>query len=419
MKQRGSIVSPGSGWQVRLPNLLTRLLTAGTAGYPASQKNYLVATNVTGYLATISSLSYAVTYALQDFAALSMLVYGNLASATLTASVPLVHRFGRIAGGLLLTFTIFSTIFYFTAVVGRESGIQLNYLGAAAIAFLVLGIERIWLVAGVIAAAAILHLAAWFLFPPESAGVQMPQAFLTQVYVFSALSIMTIISLVVYYVFRLLQQERERSDSLLLNIMPDVIAERLKANPDSTIAERHEQASVLFADLTGFTPLAGKLEPQDIVALLDEIFSAFDAEVARIGVEKIKTIGDAYMVVSGIPMARPDHAEATADLALAMIDIMARISQDTGHDLRMRIGIATGPVMAGVIGRTKFAYDVWGETVNRAARLEANGEPGAVLIDEPTAGKLAGRYAARSRGEIELKGIGPTATWNLLSGRSQ
>ncbi|MDH3743221.1 MAG: adenylate/guanylate cyclase domain-containing protein [Hyphomicrobiales bacterium] len=413
MKRRDSILAPKTGWSARLPSRLSRLLAVGTAGSPAGDRSYLIATNVTGFLATLSSLSYALTYAIQDFANLQMLVYGNLVSATLTASVPLFHRFGRIAGGLLLTVTIFSTIFYFTAVVGREAGIQLNYLGAAAIAFLVLGIERLWLVAGVVSAAAILHLAAWFLFPVESAQVAMPPAFLSQVYAFSALSIMAIITLVVYYVFQLLQHEQARSNALLLNIMPDVIAEQLKADPDSTIAEQHEHATVLFADLTGFTPLAGKLGPQKIVALLDELFSAFDAEVARIGVEKIKTIGDAYMVVSGAPVHRPDHAEAIAELALAMLAATHMIALNSGHNLRMRIGIATGPVMAGVIGRTKFAYDVWGETVNRAARLEAYGEPGAVLIDEPTATILTDRFRIVSKGEIDLKGLGPTATWTL------
>jgi adenylate cyclase len=413
MKRRDTILAPKSGWSARLPNQLSRLLAVGTAGYPASDRSYLIATNVTGFLATLSSLSYALTYTLQDFANLKMLVYGNLISAALTASVPLLHRFGRIAGGLLLTITIFSTIFYFTAVVGREAGIQLNYLGAAAIAFLVLGVERLWLVAGVILAAAGLHLAAWFLFPLKDAQVVMPAAFLSQVYAFSALSIMGIISLVVYYVFHLLQHEQERSNSLLLNIMPDVIAERLKADPGSTIADQHDQATVLFADLIGFTPLSSKLGPQKIVALLDELFSAFDTEVAHIGVEKIKTIGDAYMVVSGAPTHRADHAEAIAELALAMLAATHRITLKSGHKLQMRIGIATGPVTAGVIGRTKFAYDVWGETVNRAARLEANGEPGLVMIDETTATALTGRFDIAPKGELDLKGLGPTQTWLL------
>ncbi len=413
MNRRDTILAPRGSWLARAPRQLSRLLAVGTAGYPASELSYLIATNVTAFLATLSSLTYAFTYAMQDFASLKMLVYGNLASAALTASVPAVHRFGRIAGGLVLTVTIFSTIFYFTAVIGRESGIQLNYLGAAAIAFLVLGIERLWLVIGIIAIAAVLHLAAWFLFPTSSALVDMPPAFLSQVYAFSALSIMTIISLVVYYAFSLLQRERQRSDSLLLNIMPEIIADRLKADPGSTIAEQHDHATVLFADLTGFTPLASQLGPQNTVQLLDELFSAFDVEAERIGVEKVKTIGDAYMAVAGAPIGRNDHAEAIAELALAVQAAAAKVSAATGHSLHTRIGIATGPVMAGVIGRAKFAYDVWGETVNRAARLEAYSVPGTILIDEPTAEKLQGHFDTQANGEIDLKGLGPTRTWRL------
>ena len=179
MKQRQTLAAAQSSWQDRIPKGLSRLLKAGTSGYPAAELPGLIATNVTGYLATLSSLSYALTYAIQDITGLKSLVYGNLLSATLTASVPLVHRLGRVAGGLLLTFTIFSTIFYFTTVVGREAGIQLNYLGAAAIAFLILGVERIWLVASVILSAAVLHLLAWFWYPPGSSALQMPSQFLS------------------------------------------------------------------------------------------------------------------------------------------------------------------------------------------------------------------------------------------------
>ena len=225
---------------------------------------------------------------------------------------------------------------------------------------------------------------------------------------------MTIISLVIYYVFSLLKREQQRSDALLLNIMPEVIAEKLKSDPASTIAERHENCSVLFADITGFTPLAGKLEPKQVVAMLDELFSAFDEEAVRIGAEKIKTIGDAYMVITGAPIERSDPAEAIAELSLAMLSATQRVAAQTGHDLQMRIGIASGPVMAGVIGRTKFAYDVWGETVNRAARLEAYSEVGAIQIDHQTMIQLPDSFNTRSLGDIDLKGLGPTPAWQLL-----
>ena len=184
MKQRQTLFSASAGWQRRLLEFASRLLHAGTHSYPLAQRSGLIAANVTGYLAAISSLSYAASYALQDFNALKSLVFGNIVSAVLTASVPLSHRFGRIAGGLLLTVTIFSTIFYFTAILGRESGIHLNYLGASALAFLVLGITRLWLVAAVISSAAILHLLAWFWFPPAKISLDLPASFLAQTYAF-------------------------------------------------------------------------------------------------------------------------------------------------------------------------------------------------------------------------------------------
>jgi adenylate cyclase len=413
MKQRQTIFTPTTGWQHRLPAIVSRLLNAGTADYPPSARSGLIAANATGYLAALSSLNYAAFYAIQDLGNLAALVIGNILSAVLTACVPFVHRFGRIAGGLLLTVTIFTTIFYFTAVLGRESGILLNYLGASALAFLVLGVNRLPLVATIIVSAAVLHLCAWFWFPPGNTGLDMPPAFLAQTYAFSAISIMTIISLVIFYVFSLLRREQHKTDELLLNIMPETIAEQLKADPGRTIADRHDHATVMFADLTGFTPLAAELSPDEVVEMLDELFSAFDREVSRTGVEKIKTIGDAYMAVAGAPRARPDHAAAIAELALAMLGATHATALRSGRNLRLRIGIATGPVMAGVIGRTKFAYDIWGETVNRAARLEANGTPGVILVDEATAVQLRDRFKLRDNATLDLKGIGPTATWQL------
>ena len=410
---RQGVLKTGTGWQAKLPSMLSALISAGTSGYPASQRSNLIATNVTGYLASLSSLTYAINYSLQDFQMLKPLVIGNIVSAVITASMPLLHRFGSVVGGLVLSITLFLSMFYFTALLGHDTGIQLNYLGTAAIAFLVLGPQRIYLVVAIIVTAALFHLAAWFMFPPDKAQLQLPVPFISQIYSFSAISIMAIITVVVYYTFRLLRMEQDRSDALLLNIMPQAIADRLKADPDATIAERHDQATVLFADITGFTPLASKLGPQQIVQLLDEIFSAFDAHTARLGIEKIKTIGDAYMVVSGAPHARADHAEAAARLASAMLVSTENVARQSGHDLKIRIGIASGPVMAGVIGRTKFAYDVWGETVNRAARLEANSEPGCILIDEACASQLNGEFVTSQWQDIDLKGIGPTRTARL------
>ncbi len=414
MKHRRSLFHQSPGRLSAFPDLVRRTLRAGTSSYPTTERDGLVINNIIGYLASLSSLSYAINYTLMDAVALAPLIIGNVLSAILTSMVPLVHRFGRLAGALLLTTTLYTSLFYFTYLLGRGSGIQLNYIGAAAIGFLVLGIARVRLVILVVAVAAILHVAAWFMFPVARPDIHVPTSFISQTYAMSAVSIMAIIFVAVYYAFALVRDARARSEALLLNVLPEAIAERLKAAPDQTIAERHEEATVLFADLVGFTALSTRIGPERIVGLMDDLFTAFDTIVARLGVEKIKTIGDAYMVVAGAPLARVDHASAIAELAFEMQTATAEVCARRGFDLQIRIGLASGTVMAGVIGRTKFAYDVWGETVNLAARLESNGAPGIILADEQAKSTLNDNYKFTHFGKIELKGLGPTNAWQVM-----
>ena len=207
--------------------------------------------------------------------------------------------------------------------------------------------------------------------------------------------------------------ERARSERLLLNVLPQPIAERLKAGATG-IAEHYDDVSVCFADLVGFTEHSSVMAADELVALLDQIFSAFDQVAGAEGVEKIKTIGDAYMVAGGLPEPRPDHLEAVARTAFAMRDEVAAIAQRTGQDwLALRIGIATGPAVAGVIGRRKFIYDLWGDTVNTASRMESHGLPGEIQVTERVAAALGSAYAVRLRGVIDVKGKGPMATYLL------
>jgi adenylate cyclase len=217
---------------------------------------------------------------------------------------------------------------------------------------------------------------------------------------------------------RALEAERERSERLLLNVLPGPIAERLKVGT-GVIADHYDTVSVLFADLVGFTERSLVLAADELVALLDEIFSAFDRLADAEGVEKIKTIGDAYMVAGGLPEPRPDHLEAVARMALAMRDEIAAIAARTGRSwLAVRIGIDTGPVVAGVIGRRKFIYDLWGDTVNTASRMESHGLPGKIQVTDRVAAALGPGFAVRPRGTSELKGKGPMATFLLDSATS-
>jgi class 3 adenylate cyclase len=200
--------------------------------------------------------------------------------------------------------------------------------------------------------------------------------------------------------------ERERSDRLLLNILPAPIAERLKET-EGPIADHHAEATILFADIAGFTAMSTRMPADELVALLNAVFTGFDQLARRHGVEKIKTIGDAYMAVAGLPEPATDHVERIANLAL---DMRARST------LPIRIGIDTGPVVAGVIGESKFIYDLWGDAVTTASRMESHGVPGSIQVTEAVRDRLADRYDLVARGEIEVKGRGEMRTW-LLEGR--
>ena len=215
---------------------------------------------------------------------------------------------------------------------------------------------------------------------------------------------------------RLLFAEQERSETLLLSIFPRAIAERLKVSR-SVIAERSEEVSVLFADLVGFTPIAERLPAEEVVVILDEIFSCFDELVARHGLEKIKTIGDGYVAAAGIPTPRADHAEATARLALAMRQALAELGAVSG--LSLRIGIDSGPVVAGVIGRTKFGYDIWGDTVNTASRMESHAAPGTIQVTERTYRRLERFFVLERRTGVAVKGKGEMTTYVLLAERPE
>jgi class 3 adenylate cyclase len=217
---------------------------------------------------------------------------------------------------------------------------------------------------------------------------------------------------------RLLQAEQARSEELLLNVLPAPIAARLKQG-EAVIADGFAEVTVLFADLVDFTRRSQETTPERVVRVLDDLFSALDRLAERHGLEKIKTIGDAYMVVGGLPEPRPDHAEAVAEMALAVREEVPRHLDPEGQPLAVRIGIDTGPVVAGVIGRRKFSYDLWGDTVNVASRMESRGMPGCIQVTERTYRRLRGRYRFEPRGPVQVKGKGQLVTWFLVARDAQ
>jgi class 3 adenylate cyclase len=215
-----------------------------------------------------------------------------------------------------------------------------------------------------------------------------------------------------------LRIEKDRNDALLLSILPQAVVDRIKAG-DSLVADQVPEATILFADIVGFTRLAARLGAADLVQFLNAVFSTFDRLALQFGAERIKTIGDAYMVATGLPAGRPDHVEAGARLALAIRDATEELRRDGDPSLALRIGLHCGPVIAGVIGDRKFAYDVWGHTVNLASRLESHGVPGQVHCSDRVRRRLGERFDFDPRGEIEIKGSGRAHTFFLVGEKAE
>ena len=217
--------------------------------------------------------------------------------------------------------------------------------------------------------------------------------------------------------------EQKVSERLLLNVLPQAIAERLKARPDVTangfpeiIADSFSEATILFAGLHDFSRLTERMPAADVVKLLNKIYSGFDGIMQKLGLEKIKIIGESYMIAAGVPVPRPDHAEAIAEAALALQQVIVRHDAPNEETFSLRIGINTGPVVAGVIGQTKFSYDVWGEAVNTAWHMETYGAPGHIQVNETTYARLCDKYLFEDRGEFYVKDKGELKTY-FLKGR--
>ena len=214
----------------------------------------------------------------------------------------------------------------------------------------------------------------------------------------------------------MLNVERDRAEALLLNVLPDEVATRLKSG-QATIADSYTEVTVLFADIVGFTALSAHIPPERLVTMLNQVFSAFDGLAEKYGLEKIKTIGDAYMVVSGLNGPYPNRPEAAASMALEMMEALGKLSRTIGSDLQVRIGMDTGPVVAGVIGTKKFIYDLWGDTVNTASRMESQGIPGRIQVTQRFYECLQGqrKFQFEKRGVINVKGKGDMTVY-LLEG---
>ena len=314
----------------------------------------------------------------------------------------------------------YPTTFVICFLLGTDSGVQMHYLAYAAGAVLIFGVDPVTPPA-VVSSLALALIVALEIFAPHDGGL-LSEAVMLGGFIATVAAATAMISAIVFLAVREAGQaeaaaefEYERSEALLTNVLPAVVADRLKSRTRQVIADRYDEASILFADMAGFTAGASQTSPVDLVKFLNDVFSAFDRLVERHGLEKIKTTGDNYMVVSGVPLPRADHAAALVRLGIDMLDATRGMRDPNGLNVAIRIGIASGPVVAGVVGTTKFFYDVWGDAVNVASRMESTGVPGRIQVSPETHDATKGEFAFESRGPVEVKGKGQMTTW-LLTG---
>ena len=343
----------------------------------------------------------------------------NVAAAMVFAFVPWLQRFGELVAPLTFLGAAYVSIFATCLDVGTASGSQFFFLVGACIVVLLLGIEHIVLASALAAAAAGLIITVEFLVP-RNTGLQPAWATSTG-FVITAISSVVMVVVTVWFALRdtaraeaVMEAQYERSETLLENMLPASIAERLKEPGRGVIADKYDDASVLFADIVGFTERASGTPPADLVRFLDRLYGAFDALVDKHGLEKIKVSGDSYMVVSGVPRPRPDHARALAEFALDIANVAAGLKDPHGEPIPLRVGMACGPVVAGVVGSRRFFYDVWGDAVNVASRMESTDSVGRIQVPEAMYARLKDEFVLQERGSIDIKGKGPMRTWYLI-----
>jgi adenylate cyclase len=330
------------------------------------------------------------------------------------AAIPLLHRFGPLPAPLVFSITAYVVIFLDCFFLGIGTGMQFYYLVNTALLILFLGSDHVVLSAAFGGVSGVLIIALET-FVPRTTGLQPAVLIFGSFIITTIASCVTLFTIVLYGV-REAEREHARSESLLANILPDSIARRLKRRSETVIADRYEEASILFADMAGFTARTSDTAPDELVQFLNRVFTDFDRLVESHGLEKIKTTGDSYMVVSGVPVQRPDHAQSLGQLALDLRDAATGLVDPQGRSVPIRFGIASGPVVAGVVGTRKFFYDVWGDAVNIASRMESTGEPGKIQVSQDIYERLNCEFLLESRGVIDVKGKGEMQTW-FLTGR--
>jgi class 3 adenylate cyclase len=404
----------------RLPNAVWWVARIGTAGHPPRLRRRLAVTNVISAMVSLMTIPYILIYIFYDWYGLLPAIIAFSPQIVLYALAPFFHRFGPTSAALYLCsiwliFGIGYCMFF-----GRESGLQFYFLPGAAASMLVFGPERLFLSACVTIVALIAFLVTEVVFVAPLDFIRVEPLFLDTLYYVTVPFAFLLIFTTSYFAFKeasqaemALESEHEFSERLLQNILPRAVAIRLRDHHTQLVADQIPSATILFADIVDFTPRAARWEPQQVIAFLGRVFSQFDAIASAHGLEKIKTIGDAYMVAGGLPEPKPDHEAAVALMALDLLDCCRRISEQVGEPVEVRIGLDTGPVVAGVIGPNKLLYDVWGDTVNTAAHMESHGMAGRIQVADCLKKRLEDRFDFELRGDIEVKGKGSMRVWFL------
>jgi len=358
--------------------------------------------------------------AVQEFAGLLILhiVLATIAAAQL--SILRLHRYGPRLGGHMLAAINLAGIFLVNWAFGRDSQIYVYYTLAGGVSIFIFGIEHWRAYAGWFAVAAVGMLASMKFAPSEGLFLPENHALRELVAAHAFLNTLAVMALMVLFAMASLRQaeielqsQYVRSSALMNTVFPPLIVSRLISGREDRIADRIEGLTVLFADLVGFTKAAHDLPPEEIIGYLDGMVRCFDRLCAENGVEKIKTIGDRYMAVGGLTGDSPGQAVATAKLALAILRSQADLPALGGKHLALRIGLHTGSATAGIIGDTRFTYDVWGDAVNMASRMESHGLPGRIQVSEAFRVVVQNAFCFEERGIVDIRGIGPTRTWFL------
>jgi class 3 adenylate cyclase/uncharacterized membrane protein len=380
---------------------------------------YVVATNAFAVCAVVLMLAYAHINHTIGHPATNILSVVELTAAPLFGmSLWMNRRQRHLAASTWLIVCGLAVVTSAVVITGRALGSELFYIVLAIAPFFTYPRHRLG-IATLVSAAGLMAVIATLLIHSGDPLVGGPivRARPVRSLVWSYAGVHATLIIIAYQARRMTQtvedeliRERHLSETLLRNILPDSVATRLKQN-SGAVADHYPEATVLFADIVGFSSFATNTPPQELVAFLNSVFSRFDGIVEELGVEKIKTIGDAYMVAGGIPGAVQDGAERVMQLAIGMHQTAKAIRTPAGTPLQLRIGMSTGPVIAGVIGFKKYNYDLWGDTVNMASRMEAQGLPGAIQVTERTHELLKGRHSFVQRGPLDVKGRGPTLTW--------